>query len=133
MNGKCLGFVAIVFALVVGSGALLGGDAKDAGKADLKKMQGTWKFTAHAHGDKAVPEDQLAKMKITFTGDKFSVRVDDKVVQAGMNKLDPTKKPAHVDATITEGENKGTTMLGIYELKGDTIKVCFDPQGKERP
>jgi hypothetical protein len=24
-------------------------------------------------------------------------------------------------------------MLGIYELKGDTFKVCFDPKGKERP
>ena len=24
-------------------------------------------------------------------------------------------------------------MLGIYELKGDTLKVCFDPKGKERP
>ena len=24
-------------------------------------------------------------------------------------------------------------MLGIYEMKGDMVKVCFDPQGKERP
>ena len=24
-------------------------------------------------------------------------------------------------------------MLGIYELKGETMRVCFDPAGKERP
>ena len=24
-------------------------------------------------------------------------------------------------------------MLGIYELKGDTLRVCFDPKGKKRP
>jgi hypothetical protein len=24
-------------------------------------------------------------------------------------------------------------MLGIYEIDGDTLKVCFDPQGKVRP
>jgi hypothetical protein len=24
-------------------------------------------------------------------------------------------------------------MPGIYEIGGDTLKVCFDPEGKERP
>ena len=24
-------------------------------------------------------------------------------------------------------------MLGIYELKNDTLKVCFDPDGSNRP
>ena len=24
-------------------------------------------------------------------------------------------------------------MLGIYEFAGDTLKACFDPQGKKRP
>jgi uncharacterized protein (TIGR03067 family) len=72
-------------------------------------------------------------MSITFTGDKFSVSVDGKVVQAGTNKLDPAQKPAHVDAAVTEGQGKDTTMLGIYELKGDIMKVCFDLKGKERP
>jgi hypothetical protein len=24
-------------------------------------------------------------------------------------------------------------MLGIYELKGDTLHVCFDPKGNKRP
>jgi uncharacterized protein (TIGR03067 family) len=82
---------------------------------------------------KPTPPEQVAKLKITFTGDKWSVREDDKVVQAGTHKLDPSKKPAHVDAVVTEGEDKGNTMVGIYELKGNTLKVCFDPQGKQRP
>ena len=54
-------------------------------------------------------------------------------IQAGTHKFDPDKKPPQVDAVVTEGEDKGNTMLGIYELKGDTMKVCFDPTGKERP
>ena len=24
-------------------------------------------------------------------------------------------------------------MPGIYEISGDTLKVCFDPEGKKRP
>jgi uncharacterized protein (TIGR03067 family) len=76
---------------------------------------------------------ELAKQTITFAGDKWTVRQGDKVIQAGTHKFDPAKKPPQVDAVVTEGEDKGSTMLGIYELKGDSLKVCFDPKGKERP
>src|SRR5215212_9230936 len=70
---------------------------------------------------------------ITFDGDKFTVKGGDAVLQAGTQTLDPAKKPKAVDAMVTEGEGKGTTMLGIYELDGDTLKACFDTAGKKRP
>ena len=47
--------------------------------------------------------------------------------------LDPSKTPKAVEATVTEGEGKGTIMLGIYAMEGDTMKACFDMQGKKRP
>jgi uncharacterized protein (TIGR03067 family) len=112
---------------------LLGGDAKQAGENELKNIQGTWKFVSKEMDGKASPPEELAKLKITFTGDKWTVRENGKIVQAGTHKFDPTKKPGHVDAVITDGEGKGSTMLGIYERKEDTMKVCFDPKGKERP
>jgi uncharacterized protein (TIGR03067 family) len=34
---------------------------------------------------------------------------------------------------FTEGPEKGNTSLGIYELDGDTWKLCFTVTGKERP
>jgi uncharacterized protein (TIGR03067 family) len=131
MTGRILCVVAI--ALLAFGGALIGGDGKDTNESALKKMQGKWKFTAHVMGDKAAPPEQLEKMTITFTGDKFSVRIGDKVVQAGTNTLDPSKKPGHVDSMVLEGKGKGGTMLGIFEMKGDKMKVCFDPEGKSRP
>jgi hypothetical protein len=33
---------------------------------------------------------------------------------------------------MTEGVNKGAVMLGIYEIDGDTLKDCFNPEGKNR-
>jgi uncharacterized protein (TIGR03067 family) len=119
--------------LIAASQPLMGGGGKDAGAGDLKKLQGTWKFLSHEMDGNPTPPEQVAKLKITFTGDKFEVREGDRVVQAGTHKLDASKKPAQVDATVTDGEGKGSKMLGIYEFKGDTIKVCFDPMGKERP
>src|SRR5262249_37753572 len=101
MTRKCL--VLVAFAMFTGSAVLSGGDDKDAVAAAFKKLQGSWKFTAHVQDGKDLPPEKLEKMKITFTDRKFSVTVDGKVVQAGTQKLDPAKKPAHVDATIMEG------------------------------
>ena len=130
MRGTCLSIVA--FALLAAGSPLLGGN-KDSGASVLKKIQGTWRFVAHEANGQKTPADEVAKLKITFTGDKYAISRDGKVVQEGTNKLDPSKTPAHIDAKITEGDGKGHTMLGIYELKGDTIRVCFDTAGKERP
>ena len=41
--------------------------------------------------------------------------------------------PWTVDVTYTSGDNKDKTMPGIYEIDGDTCKVCFAPVDKERP
>jgi uncharacterized protein (TIGR03067 family) len=125
-------WVVVVASLAVG-GTLRGDGGKDAGEDVLKKIQGTWKFVAQEMDGKALPKEEVAKQTITFERDKWTVHRDGKVVQVGTHKFDPGKKPAQVDAVVTEGEDKGSTMLGIYELKGDTIKVCFDPKGKERP
>jgi uncharacterized protein (TIGR03067 family) len=98
------------------------------------ELQGRRRYNSFEMDGQMMPPEQLAKMSITYTGDKWVVvREGDKIVVAGTQKLDPTKRPRQIDSLITEGEGKGTTMLGIYELKGDTFRVCFDPQGKERP
>jgi len=124
---------AVTIAILAACGISQGGGKKDPGAAVLKKIQGTWKFTSQEMDGKPVPPENLAKMTITFSGDKWSVRQDEKEVQAGTHKFDPAKKPGHVDAVVTAGQDKGNTMLGIFELKGDTMKVCFDPMGKARP
>jgi uncharacterized protein (TIGR03067 family) len=128
MRGKHLWVVGIVLAT---GATLLAGD--DASEKELKKIQGTWRFISQEMDGKERPKEDVAKLKITFTGDKWSVTDDGKVVQAGTHKFDPSKKPTHVDAKVTEGEGKDTTMLGIFEMKGNKIRVCFDPAGKERP
>src|SRR5262245_5409865 len=98
MRAKCLGLFAV--ALLAAGGTSLGG-GKDGGDKVLKEIQGTWKFIAQEMDGKAKPPEELAKMTITFAGDKWTVRDDGKAVQAGTHKFDPSKKPAHVDAVVT--------------------------------
>ena len=107
-------------------------DKADVAK-ELKKFQGTWTFESVEAGGKEQPAAEFKGMTVTFEGDKFTVRKGDEVIQAAKQKLDPSKSPKTVDVTITEGPEKGAVMLGIYEIDGDTLKVCFDPRGKKRP
>ena len=51
----------------------------------------------------------------------------------GTVKLDPAAKCKTMDITGTDGPNKGKTFLTIYELNGDTLKVCYDLSAKSRP
>src|SRR5262245_26428507 len=114
-----------------------GTGARADGKADvekeLKKFQGTWTFASVETGGKEEPAAEFKGMTVTFEGDKFTVKKGDEVIQVGRQKLDLSKSPKTSDVTMTEGLNKGAVMLGIYEISGDTLKVCFDPEGKKRP
>jgi uncharacterized protein (TIGR03067 family) len=72
--------------------------AEDTGADVLKKIQGTWRFVSHEMDGKPAPKDEVAKQTITFAGDKWTVRGDGKVIQAGTHHFDPAKKPAQLDA-----------------------------------
>lgn len=45
----------------------------------------------------------------------------------GTYKLDPTKAPMWIDVTIRD-----ETFLGIYELKGNKLKICHGRPGDKR-
>ena len=55
------------------------------------------------------------------------------MTQAGAQTIAPSKSPKAIDVTLTEGPMKGVVLLGIYEIDGDTLRVCFDMGGKKRP
>ena len=120
--------LALVAAL---AGVPAGADDKKG--TDLDKLQGTWRFVSMEMDGQPAPKKGDEMPTITFEKDKFTVRGGETVLQAGTQVLDAGQKPKTVDAKVTEGEGNGTTMLGIYELDGDNLKACFDPQGKKRP
>ena len=100
---------------------------------ELKKFEGTWTFESVETGGKEVPIAEFKGITVTFEGDKYTVKKGAEVIQSATQKLDPSKSPKTLDVTVAEGVNKGAVMLGIYEISGDTLKVCFDPDGKKRP
>jgi uncharacterized protein (TIGR03067 family) len=100
---------------------------------EVTKFQGAWTFESSEAGGTAVPSGELKGFLVIFEGDKHTVKKGGEVVQVGTQKLDPSKSPKAIDVTMTEGPSKGVVMLGIYEIDENTLKVCFDSQGKKRP
>jgi uncharacterized protein (TIGR03067 family) len=121
------------FVLTASGGTGARADDKADVEKELKKFQGTWTFESSETGGKELPTGELKELTLTFEGDKHTVKKGDEVIQVGIQKLDPSKSPKTIDVTMAEGLNKGKVMLGIYEIDGDTLKVCFDPHGKKRP
>src|SRR5919201_3630264 len=130
-----IALVTLLGALVLTASGGTGARADDKAEVEkeLKKFQGTWTFESSEAGGKGLPAGELKGLVLTFEGDKHTVKKGLEVIQVGTQKLAPSKSPKTIDVTMTEGLNKGTVMLGIYEIDGDTLKVCFDPHGTTRP
>jgi uncharacterized protein (TIGR03067 family) len=135
---KRYALLALGFGLLfIVAGALTAADdAKDeAIKKDRKKYEGTWQVVSlEVEGNKADEEDAKKITVINEADGKWAIEVEGKVMVRGTSEIDPVKKPKTVDLTITEGDDKGQTALGIYEFADDnTRKVCLAQAGKERP
>ena len=107
---------------------------KDAAlKRDFARLQGTWQIEALEEDGKKISAAELKDRTLFFGKDTFLFKREDNTLQIGMLKLDPSKTVKTVNATIMRGPQKGDTMLGIYALDGETLKICFHVPGEERP
>jgi uncharacterized protein (TIGR03067 family) len=104
--------------------ALLIAIAARGDEKESKALQGTWVPETAEFAGKMFPKN----FKLVLKGDTYTVQND-----KGTVKLSATAKPKEMDITGTDGPNKGRTFLAIYELDGDTLKICYDLAGKVRP
>jgi uncharacterized protein (TIGR03067 family) len=119
------------------------GEKADPKDSTISKLQGTWLAVAgEANGGK-LGEKVLKEREPTLviSGEKFTATAlldkNGKVTWTGRIQVDSTKQPLRFDLqdgrlefAKTKGVMKTAGVKGIYELKGDTLKVCY---GAERP
>jgi uncharacterized protein (TIGR03067 family) len=108
--------------------------AKPEGDKDPAKLEGAWVTSSLEVGGNKAPDAELKKSpgRLTLKGGKWTFTVGGRD-QNGTFTADPAKRPAQMDLKRSDGPNAGKTIRVIYELNGDTLKVCYAPLGKERP
>jgi uncharacterized protein (TIGR03067 family) len=71
-------------------------------------------------------------MKVTRVNDRWSlIRGGDE--SAFVDRINSFKLPKTVDITVTSDETKDHTFLGIYEIDGDVVRLCYARFGGTRP
>jgi uncharacterized protein (TIGR03067 family) len=103
-----------------------------ADEKEIKTLDGIWIPQSGELGGAKFPDEMLKTMKLIMKDGTYSVTVgkqDDK----GTVKVDTKKKPNEMDIAGTDGPNKGKMFPAIFELDGDTLRICYDLSGKERP
>jgi uncharacterized protein (TIGR03067 family) len=135
MRTTFYGFWLVAAILMAITAIAVADDAKEeAIKRDRKQIEGTWRIVAlEINGNKSSGEDAKKFSVVNGPDGTWSLLSDGNEVAKGTNSFDPTKKPKHIDFTITEGGGKGDIHLGIYDLGENSRKLCFAPPGKDRP
>src|SRR5262245_11197173 len=98
--------------------------AADQPQDELKKLEGNYTMLSSEQKGEKLPEETVKTGTLKIEGDKHTAKFGT-VTIVGTHKVDPTKKPAEIEASDTEGPFKGKTRLGIYKLEGDQFTFCF--------
>jgi uncharacterized protein (TIGR03067 family) len=119
--------------LVLAAGLLVAAPApEDEVKKELEKLEGTWSVSSLTIGGKEVPAEALKEFRAVIKGNKYTLMMGDKALEEGTFTVDPSQKPKAIDSTATTGPDKGKTTKRIYELEGNTLKMCSGPSGSDK-
>jgi uncharacterized protein (TIGR03067 family) len=99
---------------------------------DAKAVQGNWKPVKAELAGQPMPDTILKSISLKLDHGKYEVFVGTEP-DRGTYTLDSAAKPKGMTITGTEGPNHGRTFPAIYELQGDTLRICYDLSGAKRP
>ena len=99
---------------------------------DAQALQGTWRPVTAELAGQPMPEAVLKTISLKLDSGKYEVFVGEHP-DKGTYALDVATTPKGMTVTGTEGPNKGKTFPCIYELRGDTLRICYDLSGAKRP
>ena len=98
-------------------------------KTDLEKLQGAWNIVSLELEGQKYP---AGGAQIVIRGGRFT-SLNMGAEYEGAVTLNESAGPKTFDLAYDKGPEAGKRSLGIYELEGDTWRICLGLTGKKRP
>lgn len=99
---------------------------------DATAIQGNWRPIEGALAGQTMSDAVLKTIRLKLDHGQYEVFVGNEP-DRGTYTLDPASFPKGMTITGTDGPNKGKTFPAVYELTGDTLRICYDLSGAKRP
>ena len=112
---------------ILSAGVAFAADQPD----DARSLQSTWTPIKAELGGNPVPDAVLKKITLKLDNGKYEASVAGEP-DKGTYTLDSANKPKGMTVNGIEGPNKGKSFPAIYELSGDTLRICYDLSGTKR-
>src|SRR5436190_16422767 len=101
---------------------------------DNKSLRGDWVPVKAELGGQAMADEVLKTISMNLGDGTYHVDVAGKP-DKGTYEVDSSTSPTSMVINGTEGPNKGRAIPAIYEVKGQTLRICYDlaREGAKRP
>ena len=98
---------------------------------DRKRIEADWIPVSFELSGQKLPEAAFKNTKLILADGRYTYQNDQGTYK--LVSVEDAKSPKAMDITGTNGPNQGKTFLAIYELTGDTLRICYDLSGQTRP
>jgi uncharacterized protein (TIGR03067 family) len=115
-------FLVVLSAVIVAATQGAAPNEPDAVKEGLKNLEGVWILKQYTTNGKDLPKEQLN----TILGGQIEIKGDEMKMGKIVAKIviDPSLKPKTIDRLVKGPGDRELMTPCIYELDGDTLKIC---------
>jgi uncharacterized protein (TIGR03067 family) len=111
----------ILFAWALVACLVLPSAIRPANKRELARLSGVWSVVQFIWEGEPAPAKVLRKMKAIIEGDRITFENRCPATVRGRIVIHPSAKPPAIDL---HWQDPKITCWGIYELKGDRLRIC---------
>ncbi len=99
---------------------------------DAAAMQGTWSYVSGIKAGEEVPVERLIG-DVVITGKDFTLPAGPDETFVMSYTIAGEGNPASIDLEIETGPAPEGKAVGLIQIDGDQLTLCYDPAGENRP